>query len=415
VSCRREFIRGLAASAGVVSFELVGGSLLAPKSALARPKPPFYEIVLSGSPGADGQQYGKQLAGPIKHNIGFYLRWFERVISLPSKDALKIASMFEPVLKKQTPAALEEMRGIAKGAGVTLAEIVAVNARTDLLVMGRLAKTTGKKAARQLDSPLFAVPGCTALSLLGGSKKRPQLALGQNWDWRRELAGQCVVLRLRRKGAPSIVTFTEAGMVGKIGFNQHGLGVCLNFLSHRDDLSPHGFGVPVHVLLREVMQCKTLDQAVALVKKSPRCASANFLLAQQKKGNAPQMVDLEITSKRVRELRPQNGYLTHTNHFKDALLAPGCRSGKGRSTTNRDRMASSLAKSKRNGRQHSPVRVMFEILRNRSGAPYSVSKSSVKDSPSMTLAGIVMDLTGNAIHLSPGPPHINGFMWRPGA
>lgn len=399
---RRDFLTNLAAAGGV--------ALSLPATSLARPKLPFPELSAAGSAGHIGMLHGKRFAPQVKHNVGFYLRWFKEVIGLDAARALKVASGFRPVIERHTPALMEEMQGIARGAGIKLEEVLAVNARTDMLVMGRKPKRRGAGAMRP-----HALPGCTALALKGRTKGRALLALGQNWDWRQDLSGKTLILRVQRKGAAPLLTFTEAGMVGKIGFNAHRLGVCLNFLGHKTERPDRGYGVPIHLLLRAVMECETLEQAYKLVSWSPRCASANFLIAQhdtQKKG-APAAIDVELTPTSVARIPLRGDHLVHTNHFLDATLAPGCDSVGGKSTTNRYKVAA--RQSRLLARKIAdPVLRMQRILKDRVGAPYSISKTSAADSRSMTLAGIVMDLSRNRLYLTSGPPHLNAFTYRRG-
>ena len=392
---RRGFLTG-AAAIGLDAL-LLGPAHAAGKSL------PFPELTVSGSPGAMGRSHGRAFAAQIRRNIRFYLRWLCAATGKKPEQLLAVAHSFAAVLRRHHPDLLEEMAGIARGANRTLDEILAVNARTDMLVMGQRPSQPGTKGA---------VPGCTALAISGGSKKRRLLALGQNWDWRSELAQGTVILRVKPAKGPRLVTFTEAGMVGKIGFNEHGLGVCLNFLSHRSE-DPRGeFGIPVHCLLRAVMGCESLEQAYKMVAWSTRCASANFLMAQHTAGTTTAL-DLEWTPTAVARAPFNRGLLVHTNHYKDPALALGCASGRGKSTMNRDRTAHKRARELQQ-KIADPVERMKQILATRAGAPYSVSKTSAPDSPSQTLAGIVMDLSRDKLHICAGPPHQSRWAVRPG-
>lgn len=68
---------------------------------------------------------------------------------------------YEPFLSSRVPAYLEEMAGLAKGAGVALADIIAINVRTEI--------TFG----------MFS-DGCTSLSWKGDGFDY----VAQNWDVR---------------------------------------------------------------------------------------------------------------------------------------------------------------------------------------------------------------------------------------
>jgi isopenicillin-N N-acyltransferase-like protein len=290
---------------------------------------------------------------------------------------------------------LEEIDGIATGAGLRLEEVVLINARTDIHALV-LAELTGP------------VPGCTAIALTGKTRGESSLALSQNWDWHTDMANAPVVLRLRPTEEPDLIMLVEAGMVGKIGFNEHRLGVCLNFLSHTSDGRTGDVGVPIHCLLRASMGCSTLEQVEATVKAVPRCASANFLLAQHGP-SGPDALDLEISPLAVASLHPEGGVLVHTNHFLDPSQAIGCTSGRQPSTMMRYATATELA-AELQPTVSDPVQRAQLILQSRDNQPFCISRQRIPGVASATLAGIVMDLTHNRLILTRGAPH--GGQWR---
>jgi isopenicillin-N N-acyltransferase-like protein len=388
---RREFIGSLGA---------LGAWSLVPPVARGARRLPFPELRLSGSPGAMGLAHGRAFASQIKHNVSFYIAWISRATRLPPASLLEVARRFAPVLAKHHPALLEEIKGIAKGSGRSVDELLLLNARTEMKTMA-VPDARGSKTT----------PGCTALALTGTKQK--SLALGQNWDWHPDLAGAQVILRIEPSEGPRLVTFTEAGMVGKVGFNQHRLGVCLNFLTRTVAHPLDEVGVPLHCLLRAVMGCSSVEEAFKLVAWAPRCGSSSFLLAQHSKKVGIQALALEFTPNATGRIPMRDGFVVHTNHFKDPALAPGCGYAGGRSTTNRNRVATQMAR-KLAFRTADPVARMKRILASREGAPSAVSKTSSPGSGSMTLAGIVMDLSRNRLHLTAGPPHRSRWIARPG-
>ncbi len=364
------------------------------------PAPPFPEIDAAGSHGDLGMAQGRAFGDRIRANLAFYVDWLSEGGRFPVADLLARARSFEPVLAEHFPDILEEIDGIARGATMALDEILLINARTDVRAM--------------VDAELAAeaVPACTALALTGEVDGRPALALAQNWDWDPALSDAPVVLRLHPDGGPSIVTLVEAGMAGKIGFNEHRLGVCLNFLGHTSDARPGEIGVPIHCLLRAAMSCRTLDEVEQMIRSVPRSASANFLLAQDGP-DGPHALDLEIAPIAVAALTNPDVDLIHTNHFLDPELVTGCTSVGGPSTMTRlataERLAAELATVR------DPVRRAERILESRDGMPYPISRFHNPDPDSSTLAGIVMDLTHDRFILARGAPHRSVWVDRPGA
>lgn len=356
---------------------------------------PLPELKAGGSPGAMGLAHGKAFAARVKHNITFYLEYLSNKTGRDKKEILSLARTFTGVIAKHLPELLDEMEGIAKGAGCQLDEILAVNARSDLLVIGR------GKANRTNKLP-GATPGCTSLALEEDVNGQTLLALGQNWDWDNALRKNTVVLRLKPSAGPRIAVFTEAGMVGKIGYNDRRLGVCLNFLRHPSEDPEGAPGVPVHCLLRAVMGCDSLAGAVRLVSGVPRCASANFLIAQYTE-KVPVALDLEWTPTATGRLRMKDGILVHSNHFKDKILGQDVKSGNSFQRNARaGRMAAELREE-----TPDPAERMKKVLSLGDEKPVALSRKQ-------TQASVVMDLGRNRLHLCAGPPHQGQWVCRPG-
>jgi len=396
---RRQLIGGAAA---------LGASSLIPRPASGRSKAlvAFPEVNVAGSHGAMGEAHGKAAAVLVKRNVDFYVPWLATAAGLTPKELLLEAARFRPVLARHIPDQLEEIKGIARGSGRTVNEILAVNARTDLLVVGRRKRKTKKSKA---------TPGCTAAALFHRNPKGGawQAALGQTWDWTPKLRGNQILLRARPKNDPVLTTFTEAGMLAKIGMNQHRLGVCLNFLAHPSD-DPNGpVGIPVHCLLRVVLQNKTLGDALMQVFTLPRCASACFTIAQHTGKGAPHAVSLEITPSAVGHLTgvrlPTGAVVVHTNHFVTPALSLTTRGKEGASSLTRFREALAGARKLERKVPH-PASRLRKIFASRAGLPYCISRSG--EGGSHTLAGVVMDLVQNEMWLAKGAPHAGTWIKR---
>lgn len=259
----------------------------------------FPLIEVKGEPFDRGHQYGQQVAGLIHFNLANYWRLFEFDTGLDRAAVLGEARQYLGPIKDYAPDLLEEMRGIAVGAGVLVDEVLALNSRTEILSVGRVSMQ-GE---------------CTACFLAAEATVDGRPILGQNWDWAEVLRGGMVLLRVEQPGLPTVLTLTEAGMVGKIGINSAGIGVCANFLRH----DHRKIGVPFHVILREALNAERLGLAVAAVYRAHRADSANYLLAHAE-GEA---INLEATPSDVGFLYPEKGLLVHTNHFLTPRLQAG--------------------------------------------------------------------------------------------
>ena len=138
------------------------------------------------------------------------------------------------------------------------------------------------------------------------------MIIGQNWDWLLHAARTLVVLEVRQDEGPDFVTVVEAGLLAKTGMNAAGLGLVTNALVTDADVGEPG--LPYHVLLRAVLDCTTVTEALQVLQAGLRSSSANYLIAHAS-GAA---LDIEAAPgdfTRLYPVYPEGGVLRHTNHF----------------------------------------------------------------------------------------------------
>jgi hypothetical protein len=130
------------------------------------------------------------------------------------------------------------------------------------------------------------------------------------------------------------MVFTVAGMIGLMGVNAAGVGVCVNSLPQ---LPSAREGLPVAFALRRLLQAASLAEAAALVEALPHATNQHYLLA------APDGVrSFEASAAGVVEYRPARaGWVLHTNH---PLAAAGASEDAGYGENSRARLASLTAR-----------------------------------------------------------------------
>lgn len=240
----------------------------------------FPFITISGEPFERGHQHGEQLRVGIDKTIAFYRSIFKLVDS----EIFQHAEFFREKIKAFNPAYDEEVKGIAHGAGVDPLWIAALNARTEIL--SRNANASNE---------------CTAVYF-------PETSiLGQNWDWGKALEPLTVLMNIEQSDGHKILMLTEPGIIGKIGMNNQGLGACLNILTLGKELD----GLPVHIILRAILDCKTLDEVESLLAQHAEGKASNILVADAD-GNG---FDMEFCDQVSYRLEANPDYLLHTNHY----------------------------------------------------------------------------------------------------
>ncbi|GAM84289.1 hypothetical protein ANO11243_022830 [Dothideomycetidae sp. 11243] len=169
-------------------------------------------IECSGTPYEIGFAHGTQARHRVSGSLSFYAHLFQSNCHKSWPEVQSIASSFVSHIKSTVPDLLDEMAGIADGAQTDLLSIVALNVRTEI------------------NFGLFS-DGCTAVSWKAGGES----FLAQNWDWETPQRENLVLLDVRKKGCPRIKMVTEAGIVGKIGLNECGVGVLSECYSGEGD------------------------------------------------------------------------------------------------------------------------------------------------------------------------------------
>lgn len=242
----------------------------------------FPELTVSGPPWQMGCQIGEGAREQIR---GFCEVALDRVnvttrVSRKSAEAAVAAAL--PRIEKYDAGMAEELRGMAHGAGVPLSEIVLLQIRNQL----------------QADKE----GGCTSFSLAGTCVASP--VVGQNWDNDPALGPFTLVLTRRPVDQPAFTTVTQAGLIAYVGFNDAGIGLCLNSLP----APSRPEGVPHYFMVRRIFQGRSLTDAIKAVTEPERAIPANIMLA------TPQgPADLEVTIDQVHVLSDAT-QVTHANH-----------------------------------------------------------------------------------------------------
>ena len=262
---------------------------------------PFPLIEISGPPRERGRQYGQKAAGRIKKGTTHYFAQLKE-LSLDAKGVAALVRDYLPVIEAFEPSYIEEMRGIAEGADVPFEDVVLLNARTEIIKLANPAIRARLKTPEDPD-------GCTGVVVLPQATTDGRLIHAQNWDWKRECAETAVVLKVRRDDGPDLMTFTEAGALGRCGFNAVGIAITANYLE--SDRDYRQVGVPLALIRRKVLENEHLALAMRAVYCTKKSA-ANNMIVSHREGVA---IDFECAPDETFQVHPQNGLLVHANHF----------------------------------------------------------------------------------------------------
>ncbi len=358
-------------------------------------------LELGDDPFERGLVHGRTLAGEIADNLQTYLNRFEAG-GLNSDAVKREGHNWAEVIAQQNPSYAEEMRGVAEGSEQSLVDIVMLNARYELTygVFGDEVTASDRKTAAE------NTDGCTSFGVLPEATANGVTLMGQNWDWLAGVYGRCAILHIRRRSKPDMVCFTEAGIVGgKIGVNEHGIGIALNGLVSVHD-GKYSYEKPCHVRCREVLDATTFDKALLPVVSTRRVCSANFVI-----GHADgEVIDLETSPDEISYAYPRDGLFTHANHFIDPRHGPSQMERLVPDTLYRAERLDRLLRADLGVLDPTLIKT---ALTDHFGKPNSICRHvNPVDPPAkagQTNASVVIDLNAREMLVSNGPPCSNPY------
>jgi isopenicillin-N N-acyltransferase-like protein len=344
-------------------------------------------LELTGTPAQMGAAHGEAQRERIRAYVDRFLSFTLGNATLPLTEE-KMWSHWAPQVaanQSEAPALVEEMRGIARGAGVPFERIFLLNSLLDLNSFRYLALAQN-----------FAGPGCSTFAVAAAADTGTTL-LGQTYDMPEFHQDYLTLLRLRPAQGPRQLIFTFAGIVGAAGHNEAGIGVNINYLSPRDV----GPGRLHSVVVRQILSCTQLADAVTPAIMPPRAGGAHFLVGDDG-GN---LVSIETTARRHSVFYPEGNAIGHTNHYfadwlrNDEFL----RSGSIGSSVVR---YAALRRFLRERAEHLTLDALKELTRSHASYPRSICAHGTGSEPTgaqgRTVAAIVQVLAERTIHITSG-------------
>lgn len=257
------------------------------------PELPYY-LEIEGTPYEIGLAHGRQLKDQIHAVIGL---WKDRYGRRTGTDPDSLLSLFMrrsdyvEAIRRYTPDLLEEVRGIADGAGMDFNTVLAFQYLDEV----------GMNCEDILHDK------CTTLGL-ERTENRPAI-VAQNMDLESLRNGFQTVLRMKKSGSDmEVMVFTCAGLIATNGLNSRGLAVCVNALAQLDYRLE---GLPVAFVIRGLLDCADLDSAVRFVNGVTHATGQNYMI-----GTSGGVRSFECSAVSVVEYVPSGGggAIGHTNH-----------------------------------------------------------------------------------------------------
>lgn len=258
-------------------------------------------VELPAEPRARGKAHGEALRDLIGEGIA---RWHDSLATATGEDprvwirGFLAASDHRPAIERWAPSFLDEIDGIAAGAGVDPDEMYAFQ-----LVDEQWCYEGRRRAARATDEGA----GCSTLGLTG--------LVAQNLDLPPWWDGLQVVLRIADGAQPGVVLVTAAGFITMNGASAN-VAIGVNALP---DVPSATTGLPVAFAIRQALLEPTAELAVSFLESVDHASGQSYIV-----GDRAETIGLEADAEGTTRFGPrpsgcgrgQQGETTvvHTNH-----------------------------------------------------------------------------------------------------
>ena len=332
---------------------------------------PLPYLRVSGSYREIGRQVGEQMRDGIVASVAFYAEHCVAWSGVAFAEAELLTAPRLEASRRHVPECVEELEGMAEGAGVDMAALLVLNCGEELALGER----------------------CTSVAVTNGT----ETVLAHNEDWVAADLDKNVVLDITAPGGTRVLAVTSVPYVPVNGMNSHGVACVQNSLAATDER----MGVPNAFVCRSVLEAGTLEEARARLCLPARGLGSSGLLADA--GGRLWSVE---TSGTADALTVGDRWLARTNHFvapellaREHQASPGTQSRLARAEL---LTAAGVAAGV------DPLGLAGAVLSDHGpdGCPIcghvDVSLPAVERE--MTVASMLFEVTAGRLHAAAGPP-----------
>jgi isopenicillin-N N-acyltransferase-like protein len=298
-------------------------------------------VSLRGSPYEQGKQLGAGAADLIRENILAATQLCDEIDAGPNRSAYRAMTLRnEAWVSRAFPELLDELHGIADGAGIPYADLLDLNVNTDVAYA---------RAYSELQD-------CTQILAMGSATVDGKTYVGKTRDLRLGPKRHVLLHREYDDGSYRNELQIAGQLTLPVGVNSHGVTLTTSGQwSPRVVVDLRKADRAWHILnLQPILRhARSVDDVIGMVREQPRVCGMQLVAADDRRA-----VALEVTGDEVEVFEPEEGILARTNHFlgpKFRQLAPTVEENRG--TYDRYARARDLAEQR-----HGSI-VMHDILR----------------------------------------------------
>jgi len=320
-----------------------------------RPKSELKVVETRGNAYERGFHYGEKTRALVDRFLSQLYASYNELYGM-SKDQLLIeARKYIPFIESYSPEVMNEIKGIAEGVGKNVEEIAMAVAYYDI--------SEARSQARG---------GCTAFAATGQATVGRQTYIGQSWDdclefwWDGEIN---IVIKSECNSGMKVLAYTIPAIPAGAGLNSEGIALCWNSMH----CEQREVGVPTYVIIREVLNQRTIGDALGAIVRAKRAESFNFLIADSN----GEIYNIEATPNDL-DIMYADDYFVHANHFTSSKI-------KVKEDKNLELMPDTIVRHNRmnkllkENRGSIDLKKLMEFLRDHVNFPWSICKHADKN------------------------------------
>lgn len=246
-------------------------------------------LSLEGSRFEIGLQHGERQRGPIQAFLNDRLTRINALVEEPmTPTALHtVIEQYRCVIAEWLPDMYEELRGLAQGAQISVAQALLLQLRRELVGFTKI-RTDGD---------------CTTF----GRRQEGRTVLGQTIDLNGDMERELTAMRVCHSDGRTVLLASFTGLLGYLGMNDRGLAICLNLVLG----GQWGPGIPGYMAIRHLLdEAASVDDCLALLRDLPLASSRALTICDRSR-----LVTVEYIRNEMRVL--EGPLLVHANHFLD--------------------------------------------------------------------------------------------------
>jgi isopenicillin-N N-acyltransferase-like protein len=342
-------------------------------------------IQVKGSPRQRGREQGEGAREQIGRMVASYQSFFRAASGMSWDEGVVASRKFLVYAEAAFPYLVQELQGIAEGAGVPFQDVWLLNCYEGVM------DTAGGRG------------GCTCMALRQEHTDTGHVLMAHNEDWISQDRENIYLVRADPTEGVPFLGMSYGGLLVNIGLNAEGIGVAINSVYPTDGQ----VGVPRIVYSRAVLDARTIGEAIGACLVPDRDGGYSYLLADAN----GELYTVETSARSHALIYGEEGWLVHTNHYLSASMRAIEQPGRYIGSHVRYHRAQRLLQERLGVIS---VTSLQELLRDHVNRPNSICGHEDPAEPpherSQTVVSLIMDLTARTLWAAPGPPCEGDFV-----